>query len=304
MNFNQIQNEEPSQNHIITTYSTATTNLQNINQPYIINKNSHITKNVTEINQILKNDIASKKMNEIEEKNYINSVPFKSLMEIEEISNRDKGAFSSKHLTKQNNLFSNFFNNPFATNKNSVVSNSNEINQTLKINKQTSILNNLNDIHSNNKIEKYFQKRLKSQNPRNTINVFPGDDKSSINEKVFKIKVFTKSKGKHNGKLSTFENYIEQKNSLNLSKIIEEKEQYKTLIKRIALQLNMKIRPPTHGFFNRYIKNEEYIILVKKIALQLKMKRREQTHGFFYKYIKSVKYNLLVKRISFLLKKK
>ena len=274
MNFHQIQNEEPNQNHTITTYST-TTNIQNINQPYIISKNSNITKNITEINQIKKNDIASKKMNEIEENNYINSVPFKSLMEIEEISNKDKGVFSSKHLTKQNNLFSNFFNNPFATNKNSIVSNSNEINQTLEINKPTSILNNINDNHSNNRLEKYFQKRLKSQNPRNTINVFPGDDKSFINGKAFKIKVFTKLKEKHKGRLSTLENYIEQKNALNLNKIIEEKEQYKTLIKRIALQLKMEKRPPTHGFFNRYIKNEEYIILVKKIALQLKMKRRK-----------------------------
>ena len=128
MNSNQIQNIESNQQHIVTSYTTSTNtiqNIQNLNQPLLSINNPQINEVMYETNKIIKNKNGSKTIQEIQEKKYeINSVPFKSLVQNEENSNiQELPPFSSKYLIKQNNLFNNTPYNPFAlslnTNQNS-----------------------------------------------------------------------------------------------------------------------------------------------------------------------------------------
>ena len=118
-------------------------------------------------------------------------------------------------------------------------------------------------------------------------------------------------KEKKSDKTSLILNQINQTNN--------EKNQYKMLIKKIAMQLRKKIRPRTKGFFYmKVIRSEKYLNIVKKIALSLKNKLgiHPPTHGAFGSYIqkeeemklvikeKKEKYKLLIKKIATQLKKR
>ena len=299
MNSRQIQNIEPNAQQTISTYTTTLNNAQNLpnlNQSIISNNNQQITQVVTESRKIIQNENGTKTISEMEDKKYeINSVPFKSLMQDNNnINIQQESAFSSNHITQNINLL----NNPFM-NTNNIPNNTNtdiiiSFNQE-QINNSNNNLNN-----SNNNI---YEKKNNSQILRKSMNSFPQDKKIFESKKIYKIETF-KSHGKQRQSITNFNNILNNNNKLVLTKIIEENENYKLLIKRIALQLKRKIREPTHGFFYRYIKNEQYKILVKRIAWQLKRKTRVSTHGFFYKYIKNEQYKLLIKRIAFQLKRR
>ena len=89
---------------------------------------------------------------------------------------------------------------------------------------------------------------------------------------------------------------------INLNPSKKNKENYKILIKRIAAQLRKKIKPPTKGFFYKYINQEnerQYKILVKKIANQLKKRIKFPTSKILKIY---ESYRLLIKRIALALK--
>ena len=298
MNSKQIQSLEPNQQHIVTSYTTSTNiiqNIQNENQPFLTMNNPQINETLHETKKIIKNENGSKTIQEIQEKEYkINSVPFKSLLQNEENSNfQELPQFSSKYINKQNNLFNNISYNPFTPNLN--------INQNSKREKEKVIQNEIKQqkIYNTNKIERYFDKKLKSHNIRNSIN-----EKQIFDNNVFRIQTF-KSHGKQEGRLTTFENILNTKNILELTKINEDNEKYLLLIKRIAMQLKRKVKPPTQGFFYKIIRNEQYLLLIKRIAIQLKRKVKPPTQGFFYQRIISNKqYLLLIKRIAFQLKRK
>ena len=282
MNSKQIQNIETNQQHIVTTYTTSTNtaqNIQNINHPFLDINNLQINKAIYETNKIVKNENASKIIQEIQQN--------------EENSNfQELPPFSSKYLIKQNNLFNNTPYNPLALNLN--------INQNPKKGKSTTIKNEINEqkICHTNKIDRYSDKKFKSHNIRNSIN-----ENKLFNKNIFLIQIF-KSQDKQRGRLTTFENILNSKSVLELNKINDENEKYLLLIKRISQQLKRKIRPPSQGFFYKIIKNEQYKLLIKRIAFQLKRKTRTPTHGYFYKYIRNQQYILLIKRIAFQLKKR
>ena len=89
---------------------------------------------------------------------------------------------------------------------------------------------------------------------------------------------------------------------INLNPSKKNKENYKILIKRIASQLRKKIKPPTKGFFYKYINQEnerQYKILVKKIANQLKKRIKFPTSKILKIY---ESYRILIKRIALALK--
>ena len=89
---------------------------------------------------------------------------------------------------------------------------------------------------------------------------------------------------------------------INLNPSKKNKENYKILIKRIAGQLRKKIKPPTKGFFYKYINQEneqQYKILVKKIANQLKKRIKFPTSKILKIY---ESYRILIKRIALALK--
>ena len=298
MNSKQIQNLEPNQQQIISNYTTTTTtihNIQNLNQPFLAKNIPQITKTIQETKKIIK-------IENIEEKKVENSVPFKSLINNGEDINMEEEqepAFSSKHLSQQNHLFKNNFNNPFEQNLNLNKNSKKENSKTIHNVFSQQVNKNTDDILSNNKIEKYFGKKLKSHDIRNTFN------KSHNFEKKNTLKIITfKSQGKQRGRMTTFEKMLISKNGLELNKIIEENEKYRLLIKRIAFQLKRRSRPPTHGFFYKYVQKQQYLLLVKRIAFQLKRKTRPSTQGFFYKYIQNGKYKLLIKKIALQLKRK
>ena len=89
---------------------------------------------------------------------------------------------------------------------------------------------------------------------------------------------------------------------INLNPSKKNKENYKILIKRIASQLRKKIKPPTKGFFYKYINQEnerQYKLLVKKIANQLKKRIKFPTSKILKIY---ESYRILIKRIALALK--
>ena len=83
------------------------------------------------------------------------------------------------------------------------------------------------------------------------------------------------------------------------------KEDYKNLIKRIASQLNAKIKPPTQGFFFFAMQKGQYpLMLIKKIKKKILNHNIELNSDIFEIYYKQyLKYRELVKKIAFLLKK-
>ena len=311
MNSNEIQNMEPNHQQLITSYTTNANSTQNFSNPHyslLADRNPQISYTIQETKNITqsKDGINTSQEIKLEGKNIeINDVPFKSLMhDGEDIIEEQEPAFSSKHLTTQNNLFNNTSTNPFAqnSNQNSKKGINNEINKQTLINQTNQIIDK-NDILSNNKIEKYFSKTNKSHDTSNIIKKI--NIQKNILGSVYRIQTF-KSQDKKKGRLTTFVNpFNPLKNDvLELNKTIEENQKYKLLVKRIAIQLKRKVKPPTQGFFYKYIKKEQYRLLIRRIALQLKIRRKLPTHGFFYRYIKKEQYILLIKRIAFQLKRR
>ena len=180
--------------------------------------------------------------------------------------------------------------------------------------------------NKNNLVQKnseIFSKRNRSQLCRNSMNGFPYEANKILNEinnGVIKVKLF---KSQIKQKRTTINDRIkseinifsledasinEDKNeetSKNID-LKDKKEKYKLLIKRIALQLNRNIKPPTKGYFyGTIIQTDKYLKKIKKIAKNMKNPIHSPTHGFFYSYIEKGKnYKLLIKRIASQLKKR
>ena len=85
---------------------------------------------------------------------------------------------------------------------------------------------------------------------------------------------------------------------------INSKESYQLLIKRIASQLRVKIRPPTHGFFFFALQKGDYpLMVIKKMKNQIVNHSIELNSDVFQVYCeKYIRYRELVKRIAHLLK--
>ena len=85
---------------------------------------------------------------------------------------------------------------------------------------------------------------------------------------------------------------------------INSKESYQLLIKRIASQLRVKIRPPTHGFFFFALQKGDYpLMVIKKMKNQIVNHSIELNSDVFQIYCeKYMRYRELVKRIAHLLK--
>jgi len=85
---------------------------------------------------------------------------------------------------------------------------------------------------------------------------------------------------------------------------INSKESYQLLIKRIASQLKVKIRPPTHGFFFFALQKGDYpLMVIKKMKNQIVNHSIELNSDVFQVYCeKYMRYRELVKRIAHLLK--
>ena len=145
--------------------------------------------------------------------------------------------------------------------------------------------------NKNNLVQKnseIFSKRNRSQLCRNSMNVFPYEANKILNEinnGVIKVKLF---KSQIKQKRTTINDRIkseinifsledasinEDKNeetSKNID-LKDKKEKYKLLIKRIALQLNRNIKPPTKGYFyGTIIQTDKYLKKIKKIAKNMK----------------------------------
>ena len=99
----------------------------------------------------------------------------------------------------------------------------------------------------------------------------------------------------------SFNQSIQNKN-INKKKSSDE---YKNLIKRIASQLNTKIRPPSQGFFFFAMQKGQYpLMIIKKIENKILNHNIELNSDIFEIYYqKYLKYRELVKKIAFLLKK-
>ena len=85
---------------------------------------------------------------------------------------------------------------------------------------------------------------------------------------------------------------------------IKKEENYKILIKRIAMQLKNKIRPPTHGFFYFAMQKGQYpLVIIKKFEDKIINHTIDLNSDIFNVYSeKYLKYKALVKKIALLLK--
>ena len=94
--------------------------------------------------------------------------------------------------------------------------------------------------------------------------------------------------------------------NLNLvsSEKANNKQSYMQLIKKIANQLKIKVRPPTQGFFHFALQKGDYsLIIIRKLSSQLRNHQIEFNNDIFRIYTqKLVKYRELIKRIAHLLK--
>ena len=172
---------------------------------------------------------------------------------------------------------------------------------------EKSQLNIINpDFNMNNNIN-MFNNNMTTTNLNNYNNSKKNINNININNSLLNNDIFNQEK-KSTYKIQLFssKNKCEEKslnqNLFNKVQIINlnqnKKENYKKLIKRIAMQLKLKIKPPTKGFFYNYLlaeKQKKYKILVKKIAIQLKKRIKFPTAKIFKIY---ESYILLIKRIA------
>ena len=86
---------------------------------------------------------------------------------------------------------------------------------------------------------------------------------------------------------------------------IKNEESYNLLIKRIASQLNIKVRPPTHGYFFFALQKGGYsLMIIKKFEKQIINHNIELNSDFFKNYTQRYfRYKELVQKIASLLKK-
>ena len=93
-------------------------------------------------------------------------------------------------------------------------------------------------------------------------------------------------------------------NIVDTKVIIKNEEGYKLLIKRIASQLKVKIRPPTHGYFFFAMQKGTYpLMIIKKFEDKIINHSIDLNSDFFQVYSdKYLRYQQLVKRIAHLLK--
>ena len=98
-------------------------------------------------------------------------------------------------------------------------------------------------------------------------------------------------------------------NDLNLNEVILDANKinestYKQLIKKIASQLKIPVRPPTQGYFYFALQKGEYsLIIIKKISSQMRNHQIELNNDVFRIYTQKYKrYKELIKRIAHLLK--
>ena len=282
-------------------------------------KSSLVPKDISTITHIMsKQNQANENKNSIiinstqfEEKKYqSNMAPFKSFV-------------NERHQISSN---SNLLDNPF--NKIS----SNPFSQKSKSEINISMLYGHNPKASNDNdclLLKTFENNCKinkSQINRNSFDINPLKGKELPNEisngiiriKVYRSHVKPKRATKFNGienrsNIYDVNSEIKNDNKTNnnnnnivISDFNDKKYKYRLLIKRIALQLKRKIKPPTKGYFYvSIIRTDKYMNIVKKIAKKMKNKICPPTHGFFYIFIEKQKqYKLLIKKIAFQLKKR
>ena len=98
-------------------------------------------------------------------------------------------------------------------------------------------------------------------------------------------------------------------NDLNLNEVILDSNKrnestYKQLIKKIASQLKIPVRPPTQGYFYFALQKGEYsLIIIRKISSQMRNHQIEFNNDIFRIYTQKYKrYKELIKRIAHLLK--
>ncbi len=303
---NLKQNTNPSINFNLSQSS------QNINSSLVPKDISTITHIISKQNQANenKNSIIIKSAQFEEKKYQSNMAPFKSFV-------------NERHQISSN---SNLLDNPF--NKIS----SNPFSQKSKSEININTLHGHNPKASNDNdclILKTFENNCKinkSQINRNSFNINPLKSKELSNEisnGIIRIKVYRSHvKPKRATKFNRIENKsniydvnseIKNDNKTNnnnnnivISDFNDKKYKYRLLIKRIALQLKRKIKPPTKGYFYvSIIRTDKYMNIVKKIAKKMKNKICPPTHGFFYIFIEKQKqYKLLIKKIAFQLKKR
>ena len=98
-------------------------------------------------------------------------------------------------------------------------------------------------------------------------------------------------------------------NDLNLNEVIldtnkRNESTYKQLIKKIASQLKIPVRPQTQGYFYFALQKGEYsLIIIRKISSQMKNHQIEFNNDIFRIYTQKYKrYKELIKRIAHLLK--
>ena len=105
---------------------------------------------------------------------------------------------------------------------------------------------------------------------------------------------------------STLNQNIQNRNvNINIDEDKRKKEQnYKLLIKKIAMQLKNKIRPPTHGFFYFAFQKGQYpLFIIKKFEDKIINHSIQLNSDIFNVYFeKYLKYRQLVKKIALLLK--
>ena len=214
--------------------------------------------------------------------------------------------------------------NPFKSANTSIFQNSQNLNN-LNFNINPSLANIIEEKHEIIKDEngtkiieekKYeynnvpFNSLIKEESQSNKINTSSninpfGFSKGRISvnnsNKSFKIELFRSQNNSEQKNGSQRQNNLNQVQVINLNQ--NKKENYKELIKRIAMQLKLKIKPPTKGFFYNYIMQErqkKYKTLVKRIAIQLKKRIKLPTSKIFKIY---ESYRILIKRIAAALNK-
>ena len=266
--------------------------------PPILNDNQPINNEIEEHKKFVSED--GTKTIEISKKEINRTFPFKSLE-----NNISTNQFFSMNQNKYEPK-----SNPF-----DIFSNSMNQNISQKIIKKEYTEHSYNNSHlMNGNLQNFggmqnseiqistFNSNNNLQNIQNSQNQNLKNLTRSPNSSI-SIKI-TKSQTK-NDRISTNSviNQIITENS-NMKKI-NKNSQYYELIKRIAMQLKKKVKPPSkHGIFY-LVRREEYITCIKKIGAQMKKQIKPPTNNFLNTYIeKNERYKKLIKQIAFQLKQR
>ena len=165
----------------------------------------------------------------------------------------------------------------------------NKMNTVSNINTNMNISNNNIDTNLNTFMD--YKKNISNFNSNTLLN---NSIASQEKNRTYKIELFRSQK--KSGEKSLSQSPLNKVQIININQ--NKSENYKTLIKRIAIQLKVKIKPPTKGFFYNYLVTErqkKYKILVKRIAIQLRKRIKFPTAKIFKIY---ESYIILIKRIA------